>query len=118
MARRWLAASTRKAQYVWDTATWTERTIPLASEDGRRGSVEFSPDSRILLTSYAGSTRRLIDIETLEVIAVLESPDYVRGSSRFTPSGDAIVSAAMDGYRVWDLAALREELAEMKLDWE
>jgi WD40 repeat protein len=97
--------------------TWREE----AEDTGRIGC--FSPDGRI--TAIAEPTRiiRLVEFATGRTLARLESPDL--GGTEllaFSPDGSRLVLGTNDrpapSVRVWDLRAIRKDLAGLGLDWE
>jgi hypothetical protein len=67
-------------------------------------------------------TLRLVDPETGREYARLEEPDQVRAAWLcFSPDGTQLLSvgAGRDAWiRVWDLRAIRRQLATMGLDWD
>src|SRR5437773_1735233 len=66
---------------------------------------------------------RLVTIATGRELARLEDPDRHGGrgawlAATFTPDGTRLVAPSRDGLRVWDLRAIRRELAALGLDWD
>jgi serine/threonine protein kinase/WD40 repeat protein len=88
---------------------------------GLWGNVCFSPDGAIMATeSTRQGLTRLVDMQTGRELARLEGPSRTWGISEFTPDGTKLLIC--DNYEkcinVWDLRAIREQLAKMDLDWE
>jgi WD40 repeat protein len=84
------------------------------------GAAAFSPDSRILAVVTDVRAIHLIDMHTLQTLAILNSPGATEIHSLvFSPDG---VSLAAVGdavrLRMWNLQLLREQLAIFKLDWQ
>jgi hypothetical protein len=64
---------------------------------------------------------RLVDPDTGREYARLEDPnqDRCRGYPAFSPDGTKlIVIGETQSLHVWDLRAIREELAKLDLDWD
>ena len=113
----WFAASTRQGQFIWQVSNWQRRELPEGSETGHRGALAFSPDSRYLLTNHSRALPRLVDVKTLEVLAVLDSGDSALGICKFASNGEKIITVGTGSLRIWDLKKLRIELEELGLNW-
>jgi WD40 repeat protein len=103
---------------VWEVGTWAEVVL----KDPLRGNdPAFSPDGKLLVAETGAGVVRLLDPQTGREYARLEDPNRDR-SDHFTFSldGTKLVTASGDGccLHVWDLRALRQQLAEMGLGWE
>jgi serine/threonine protein kinase/WD40 repeat protein len=102
----------------WDVATWAE----LPFQEPLEGDLPaFSRDGKLLVLETGNGIARLVDAETGKEYARLEDPDQHRSTGyAFSPDGRQLVSATQDGHcvHVWDLAAIRRQLAELGLDWE
>lgn len=114
---KWLVSSSRQQDSVFDTETWTQRVISDGVADGATMRVACAPNSQYAVVPYSASQFRLIDLATARTIAVLESPTRQQGIPVFSPSGDRLFFAVSEGIHVWNLKQLRENLAEMELDW-
>lgn len=114
---KWLVSSSRQQDSVFDTATWTQRVILDGITDGATMRVACAPDSQYAVVPYSASQFRLVDLATARMIAVLESPTRQQGIPVFSPSGDRLFFAVSEGIHVWNIKQLREELADMGLDW-
>jgi WD40 repeat protein len=98
---------------LWRTDSWEE--IPAVS--GRRFA--FSPDG--LLAVAEGEAILLLDVATREELACLEAPqESVPIPQWFSPDGTLLIATGFesDSLMIWDLRALREELATRGLDWD
>jgi WD40 repeat protein len=83
----------------------------------------ISPDSRLAVLSLNEGSFRLVEVATGREVATLEDPDRRGGligwlTATFTPDGTRLVVPAKEGLRVWDLRAIRRELATLGLDWD
>ena len=65
-------------------------------------SAEFSPDGKLLLSSGFDKTIKIWDIETTELLKVLESDKEIY-KSKWSPDGSRIVSISFDKtIKIWD----------------
>ncbi len=101
----------------WEVGSWTE--LPFA-EPLEGSSPAFSPDGKLIVLETGSGVTRLLDAETGKECARLEDPSQDRAVQyAFTPDGTRLLCATGDSscVHVWDLQAIRRQLAEMKLDW-
>jgi WD40 repeat protein len=103
----------------WEVETWLEKPYraPIM------GVIPaLSPDGKLLVVEEGGGIAVLLDAETGREYARLEDPDQHRTECFvFTPDGTKLVCASgASGHciHIWDLQAIRQQLAEMELDWE
>ncbi len=114
------AAATGKAHQirVWQVGSWAEILL----KEPIQGIVPaFSPDGKLLVVETGTGVARLLDPNTGTEYARLEDPSQDRTFAfSFSPDSTKLVCATVDGccVHVWDLPALRRQLAEMDLDWE
>jgi WD40 repeat protein len=111
---RWLAIHGSRGAQVVRVGTW-ETTF--ASDWAGDGA--FSPDGSL----FAASSRhrvRLLDPATGRELARLEGPSQATGWLAFTPDASKLVtvSGVDRAIYVWDLRAIRTQLADMGLDWD
>jgi WD40 repeat protein len=103
---------------VWEVGTWTEVLI---REPLRGQQPAFSVDGKLLAVETGTGVARLLDPQTGKEYARLEDPnqDHTYHFS-FSRDGTKLVCATPYGncLHVWDLQALRRDLAEMGLDWK
>jgi WD40 repeat protein len=117
---RALATATTRECALWDTQSWTvRRRWPLGLSGGVPVPVAFSPDGQWIAVAATRSEVRLLDIRTGAELATLTPPlpqnlnTLVFSADGRYLAGDTLARVA----HVWDLHALRRELAVMKLDW-
>jgi WD40 repeat protein len=79
----------------------------------------YSPDGRILALTRNGFLIQLLDADTYEELATLESTQLLTlGQLAFSPDGTRLAAACMaNTVLIWDLRLIRETLAAMNLDW-
>ncbi len=102
----------------WEVGTWVETPFPERIE-GLRAA--FSPDGKIVVLETGAGVARLIDADTGREYARLEDPTQDRSLDFvFTSDGRTLVCPVGDGscVHIWDLQAIRRQLADMELDWE
>jgi serine/threonine protein kinase/WD40 repeat protein len=112
---KWLAVATGGLR-LWEIGSWREG--PRISEASNFG---YSPDGRLLAVETGYGVVRLLAPETLKEYARLEDPRQDRsGCLQFSPDSSQLVTTNNDSkaIHVWDLRTIREELAQMGLDWE
>ncbi len=113
---RWLVTTSPRSRF-WEVDTWRER-LP-SPECGSW----FSDDGRITVVIEPGRILRLVEFATGKALARLESPDLANvWGTTLSPSGAHLVTTSRDRknhcVHVWDLRAIRSQLAELGLDWE
>jgi serine/threonine protein kinase/WD40 repeat protein len=118
---RWLA-TTPDGVCLWQSRDWR-----LAREMHAQGTtpsglgIAFSPDSRILAIGQPGGAVRLSDLESGEDYAQFSHPDLNRASVlAFSPDQTQLATLPLEAdlpALVWNLAAIRHELARRGLDW-
>jgi WD40 repeat protein len=116
---RWLVTSSSEYQ-ILSVGSWQPKGPPQPGLDFAAGTfTAFSPDSRMMARTE-GHKVHLLDTVTEEPLATLEAP----GSSlitkcQFSPDGSQLAAAQVDQQvQLWDLRLIRQELAQMHLDWE
>jgi WD40 repeat protein len=115
---KWLATTSQKGVCrLWAVDSWQEGP----SHGATNGQVAFSPDGRLLAVETGQGVVRLLDPDTGREYARLEDPNQDRAawSIAFSPDGTQLVVNG-EGYslHVWDLRAIRAELAQRGLDWD
>jgi serine/threonine protein kinase/WD40 repeat protein len=112
---KWLATTARGACRLWAVDSWQEGPSPGPTN----GIVAFSPDGKLLAVETGQNTVRLVDPDTGREYARLEDPNQDRASwIAFSPDGaQLIVTGENQSLHVWDLRAIRAELARRDLDW-
>jgi len=84
------------------------------------GGGAFSPDGRMIALCPEVNLLQLVETETGRKIASLDSPTAKNiGQMAFSPNGSILALATFDNeIRLWDLRALRKQLAELNLNWQ
>jgi WD40 repeat protein len=117
---RWLATSTMVYQ-LWETASWRPKGPPMQGESiPEENSLTFNSDGRLMAITHDRNKVRLLETMSGTVLATLESPDSFHLSNlRFSPDDTHLAATRIDGQlEIWDLRMIRQELAEMHLDWD
>jgi serine/threonine protein kinase/WD40 repeat protein len=85
-----------------------------------RGVFAFSPDGRLLAVESGHGAVRLLAPDTGREYARLEDPNQDRASwLAFSPdSAQLVVNGEQQALHLWDLRAIRAELAARDLDWD
>ncbi len=113
---RWLAVN-RQGWLLFETSTWTPK---MYLHRGLSRALDFAPDSRTVVFDNNAETLILAEVETGRELARVEDPEQARlNRACFTPDGSRLVATLLDRpyVRVWDLRAIRLELARLRLDW-
>jgi WD40 repeat protein len=104
----------------WQVGSWAlTRRIPKPSGNDFSPGLAFSPDGKVFAGTHSSTAIRLYDAATGEKLADLEAPEP-RLVTGLVFNGGGTQLAACDSVaaaRVWDLKRLRQQLAELHLDW-
>jgi serine/threonine protein kinase/WD40 repeat protein/Flp pilus assembly protein TadD len=118
---RWLVTGSVTSHEFWRVGTWEpERKLERAERNNVPGPLAFSPDGRLLAVAHSGRAIRLLEPETGRLVATLTAPaELLLADLRFSPDGGRL-AAATEGHAVqlWDLRLIRQQLAEIGLDWD
>jgi serine/threonine protein kinase/WD40 repeat protein len=110
---RWLYTSS--GGRLWHTESWDEARAVGGFH------ARFAPVGQLLAVEAEGGAVRLVALDDDREVVRLEGPDHNRViPSCFSPDGTRLVTFGIDWHslQVWDLRALRAELATLGLDWE
>jgi WD40 repeat protein len=105
---------------TWDTRSWQcGRVIP-RSEAGSNSRIAFAPDGQLMAVTDSSFTVRLLEPATGRELATFGMPEpQLISCLAFSPDGSQLaVGGRTPVIYVWNLRLIRQELAEMKLDWE
>src|SRR5262249_47536019 len=110
---KWLMTGAAPCR-LWEVGTWRE-----ARRIGDRFGC-FSPDGRLMVVQEATKLTRLVETASGRTLARLESPDLSIIQPAFSRDGSRLLVTTNDGpaVHVWDLRAIRKQLAAMGLDWD
>jgi serine/threonine protein kinase/WD40 repeat protein len=116
---RWLAISGADYQ-LWAVGSWQPKGPPKPGyENLARNFTAFSPDSRVM-ARMDGHKILLLDTITEKPLATLEGPGLNEVARfEFSPDGSQLAAVLYDQQvQLWDLRLIRQELAQMHLDWD
>ena len=117
---RWLATSSSEYQ-LWEVGSWRPKGPAVPGHPTPQWNfTAFSPDSRVLARTLGGNKIQLLETSTEKLIATLEAPGAIGiWRFRFSPDGSHLAVVQWDQQvRLWDLRLIRQELAQMNLDWD
>ncbi len=116
--RRLLSVGPR-AWGVVETGSWKRLwTHPRAPLVEKVGAAAYSADGAMLACTHAVDTIELVAPETGEHLATISGPTTIEISGlRFSTDGLTLAAAGQGEIHVWDLRALRGDLAKLGLDW-
>jgi WD40 repeat protein len=106
---RWWRVGSWKPGLKIDRSHWEAGGAPLA----------FARNSPLLGLTVAPQTVRLVHPTTGRELATLTAPDlHVINSLCFSPDGSQLAATMENQVHLWDLRALRRQLADIGLDWD
>jgi eukaryotic-like serine/threonine-protein kinase len=111
---KWLAA-TGGGLSLWAVGSWK----PGKQIGG--GYFAFSPDSHLLAVEMGQGVVRLVSPNSGQEYARLADPNQERARRLcFSPDGTQLVALTQDSQslHIWDLRSIREQLADLGLDWD
>jgi WD40 repeat protein len=118
---KWLVTGSPTEFRFWETGTWARgRVLPRTQGGNSVGNAAFSPDGQLLALTMSQNDIHLLDADTGRELALLQSPSpmFVTGGC-FSPDGSRLaVATESQGIQSWDLRLIRQQLAEIGLDWD
>jgi serine/threonine protein kinase/WD40 repeat protein len=117
---QWLATSTSEFQ-LWKVGSWQPQGPPMPGNRAPElNYTAFSPDSLMMARTLEGHKIQLLETATSKILATLEAPESVAvGRFQFSPDGTRLAAMQVDQQvQLWDLRLIRQELAQMGLDWD
>jgi serine/threonine protein kinase/WD40 repeat protein/Tfp pilus assembly protein PilF len=118
---RWLVTGGPDDYRFWQVGTWTPGlTLPRDQRVfGGLAPLSFSADGQLLALARSPHRVQLVDPGTGREIATLSAPGTSSISSlTFSPNGSRLgVANAHGEVHLWDLRAIRLQLADLGLDW-
>jgi WD40 repeat protein len=117
---RWLATSTTEYQ-LWEVGTWQPKGPPVPGlEVAEWNFTAFSPDGRVMARTMEGYNIQLLETSTEKPLTTLEAQVSSGVSTfQFSPDGSHLAAQQRDRQvQLWDLRLIRQELAELHLDWD
>jgi WD40 repeat protein len=114
---RWLVGGSHGQFVQWETGSWRVRRQFSGQPDLGSVYMAFSPDSQLLAIRKSGTEVQIVSLEDGHEIITL--PGKSPFPLCFSPDGVLLaVAEEQTRVRLWDLRAVREELAKMNLDWD
>jgi signal transduction histidine kinase len=117
---RWLVTGAGDEFCFWDLKTGKPGPrIPRHDTAEFQGPLSFSPDGTLLAVAISRTVVELLDAATFEPLVLLQTPKPQMISwIAFSPSSRQLAVATSTPFiQLWDLVALRGELALLGLDW-
>jgi serine/threonine protein kinase/WD40 repeat protein len=116
----WLATSSSEYQ-LWEVGSWQPKGPPKPGHELPEWNfTAFSRDGRMMARTIDGTSIQLLETLTEKPLATLEAP-VPRSVPKFefSPDGSQLAAVQNDQQvQLWDLRLLRQELAQMNLDWD
>jgi len=120
-SQRLITGSEVESNYrAWDTQTWLGTWMAPRSARAYNARVAFAPNGQVMAVTDSAFTVRLLETATGRVLATfgMPEPQFIHCLA-FSPDGSQLaVGGQTPVIYLWDLRLIRQELAEMKLDWE
>lgn len=116
----WLMASIAGGYSTWSTATWKPGASWEAHLDsGDPGEVSFSRDGKLLAARQEREVFRLLSFPDCQELVTLKPPLMVPVHNACLSADGSRLWLVAGGYRVfeWNLAELRNQLTQLRLDW-
>jgi WD40 repeat protein len=105
---------------LWEIGTWRRVwELPRRSAGELVGRGAFSPDGKMIALCPEVNLLQLVESETGRKIASLDAPIPKNiAHVAFSPDGITLGASTFDSeIQLWNMRALRQELARLNLDW-
>jgi len=104
----------------WNLASWKCDHVFRRDERSGASPITFSSDGQVAAIPLTSYTVRLLDTKSWKELATLSGPEPQYLSSIAFNSDDSMLAIGCETKEIqlWNLRLIRQELAEMKLDWE
>jgi len=116
----WLVTGTVDEFRSWQVGSWEPGRLRVRREwNGTPGSLAFRADGKGLALADSLREVRLVDPATGQELATLAAPSpQAIVALAFSPDGSRLAAACRDRVvQLWDLRLIRQQLAELHLDW-
>jgi len=117
---RWLATSTSEYQ-LWEVGSWQPKGPAVSGyPTPELNFTAFSADGRLMARLLEGHKIRLLETVTETPLATLDAPGAIGlWRFQFSPDGSRLAAIQRDlQVQLWDLRLIRQQLAELRLDWD
>jgi WD40 repeat protein len=116
---RWLLTATPDEYRFWTIGTWQPGVrLKRSASNSAWLCAAFSPDGTVVALDIAEHTIHLFAAGTDRELAALPTGHFVAHLC-FSPDGTQLLMTYEPGRaELWDLRLIRQELAELNLDWE
>jgi len=114
----WLVTAANSVYQFWRVGSW-QSGLKIPNAD--LVAMTFSPDSKLLAVARSIWEIQLVDVASGREVATLTSPQpFWNSNLRFSRDGSllALAGRSNQGIGLWNLRAIRRQLAELKLDWD
>jgi WD40 repeat protein/tRNA A-37 threonylcarbamoyl transferase component Bud32 len=117
---RWLITGSAEEYTFWDRTSWQVRKqLPRGLTGGAHGKCAFTRNGSMVALAVGRGEVSLFDTSAFESLATLEGPENntITGLAFSADGAHLAVSSTVQSIYVWDLRAVRRQLADLKLDW-
>jgi WD40 repeat protein len=115
---RWLLTATLAEYRYWETGSWKPGVRLKRSPSNAAWGCAFSPDGAVVALGMTEHAIHLFAAGTERELAALPAGHLVVNIC-FSPDGTQLLLTYEAGVaELWDLRLIREELAELSLDWD
>jgi WD40 repeat protein len=115
---KWLVTGSASEYRFWEVASWEPRHAVVRKGAGdASGHMAFTSDGTVLALAPSREGVQLVDVYTGNELVTLA--DSGMTPLCFAPSDDQLLVSDLSGHlQMWDIRAVRQQLAELNLDWE